>query len=89
MSDIHKAKDALLRALEQLDQGQEILEGEPDRVDLVVLYSMGRDHGDGGWHEIGGYLTTPGPKWVHASLCRRAADAQDDDAREIDEEPEE
>ena len=60
------------------------LGGAADRVDLVVIYSVGRDGGDEAWHEIGGWACTAGPKWAHAALLRRAADAQDDAARAED-----
>lgn len=82
---ISKAKDTLLRALEQLERAEEDLGGEPERVDLVVVYSIGLDHeGDGAWHEVGGWASTAGPKWLHAAMLRRAADAQDDQARAVD-----
>lgn len=87
MTAIQEARDALVRALEQLDLAEEDLAAEPDRVDLVVVYSMGRDRDDGAWHEVGGWSSTAGPKWLHAAMLRRAADAQDDAARTVDDEP--
>lgn len=83
-----EARDALLRALDQLERAQEDLGGPPERVDLVVTYSIGRDTGDGAWHEVGGWSSTGGPKWMHAAMLRRAADAQDEAARTEDDEPE-
>lgn len=86
---IDKAKDTLLRALDQLEQAEQDLEGEPDRVDLVVVYSIGRDHqGDGAWHEVGGWASTSGPQWLHAAMLRRAADAFDEEAYAQDNEAE-
>jgi hypothetical protein len=75
-----EAKDALLRALDQLEQAEADLDGPVDRVDLVVIYSVGRRApGDAGaWHEVRGWSSTAGPKWLHAALLQRAADALDD-----------
>jgi hypothetical protein len=79
-----KAKDVLLRALEQVEKAEEELGEEADRADLVVVYSIGRDdEGDGAWHEVGGWACTAGPKWMHAAMLRRAADAHDDAARSV------
>ena len=90
MAAIDEARAALLRALEQLDNAEQDLDAEPDRVDLVVVYSMGcKPDDDGAWHEIGGWASTAGPKWLHAAMLRRAADAQDDAARAVDDEPDE
>jgi hypothetical protein len=74
---VQTAKDTLLRALEQLQKAEEDLEVPAQRVDLVVVYSIGADLGDGAWHEVGGWATTTGPKWLHAALLRRAAQAFD------------
>jgi hypothetical protein len=74
---INEARAALLRALDSLDGATADLGGEPERVDLVVIYSAGRREDDG-WHEVGGWSSTAGPKWIHAALLRRAADAQDE-----------
>lgn len=87
-SAVAKAKDTLLRALDQLEQAESDLDGAVDRVDLVVVYSIGTDLGDGGWHEVGGWSTTAGPKWLHAALMRRAAESFDDAAMTLDDEPE-
>lgn len=84
MSAVAKTKDTLLRALDQLEQAERDLETEPDRVDLVVVYSIGSEGDDGAWHEIGGWSSTAGPKLLHAALLRRAADANDDSARAVD-----
>jgi hypothetical protein len=83
---INEAKEALLRALDQLDKAEQDLDGPVKRVDLIVTYCIGADLGDGGWHEIAGWASTGGPKWVHAALLRRAANAQDATylARDID-----
>lgn len=87
MSAINRAKDTLLRALEQLEKAEEDLGTEPERVDLCVVYSIGYDdQGDGAWHEVGGWASTSGPKWLHAAMLRRAADAQDEAARAVDDE---
>jgi hypothetical protein len=83
---IEKAKDTLLRALEQLELAEHDLDGDPERVDLCVVYSIGADLGDGAWHEVGGWSSTAGPKWLHAAMLRRAADAQDAGARAVDDE---
>lgn len=84
MSAISKAKDTLLRTLDALEGAEDDLGGVPDRVDLVVTYSIGRDVGEGGWHEVGGWASTAGPKWLHAAMLRRAADAQDEASRARD-----
>lgn len=77
------ARATLLRALEQLDEAEGDLSDEMDSVHLCVVYSGGREIEDGGWHEVGGWVKTAGPQWVHAALLRRAADALDDDARDV------
>ena len=86
MTAINKAKEALLEALEQLEQAEADLGGAADRVDLCVIYSMGREVG-GDWHEVGGWSSTAGPKWVHAAMLRRAANAQHEAALAQDDEP--
>lgn len=86
---ISKAKDTLLRALEELEAAEADLEAVPDRVDLIVIYSLGRDLGDGGWHEIGGWASTPGPEWAKHALLKRAAKAHKDDAEALGNEPDE
>lgn len=83
-----QAKDTLLRALEELEDAESALTVEPDRVDLVVVYSIGKAMGDGAWHEVGGWASTPGPKWMHAAMLRRGAEAFDESAVAIDDEPE-
>ena len=65
MSTTTEAKDTLLRALEQLEQAEQDLQGPPERVDVIVIYSIGRNQDDE-WHEIAGWSATGGPKWVHA-----------------------
>lgn len=88
-TSVDKAKDTLLRALDQLEQAEQDLEAEPERVDLVVVYSIGHDHqGDGAYHEVGGWASTSGPQWLHAAMLRRAADAFDEDAYAADDDPE-
>lgn len=85
MSAVSAAKDTLLRALDQLERAEQDLDAEPTRVDLVVVYSIGCElDGDGAWHEVGGWSSTAGPKWLHAAMLRRAADAQDVAARAVD-----
>lgn len=81
-----QAKDTLLRALDQLEKAEDDLEAAPERVDLVVVYSIGKDTGDGAWHEVGGWASTAGPKWLHAAMMRRAADSFDDAAMAKDSE---
>lgn len=89
MTAISQAKDTLLRALDQLEQAERDLDGDAERVDLIVTYSIGRDRGPEGWDEVTGWACTPGPKWLHAALLNRAADAQADAAVAVDDEPEE
>ena len=83
---IDEARATLLRALEEIDTAEGELEGEADRCDLVVVYSVGRSGTDGAWHEVGGWASTAGPKWIHAALLRRAANAHDDAAESVDDE---
>jgi hypothetical protein len=83
---VDSAKATLLRALDELEAAEGELDGTPDRVDLVVVYSIGSEQEGAGWHEIGGWASTAGPKWMHAAMLRRAADAQDDAARAVDDE---
>jgi hypothetical protein len=79
------ARSTLLRALDQLGKASDELGGPADRADLVVIYSVGRhDEDDGAWHEVGGWSSTAGPKWLHAALLRRAADANDDAVSAVD-----
>lgn len=73
MSELDKAKAALLRVLEQLDRAVEDLGVQPDRVDLVVVYDLGYDAGEEGWHDVGGWVATPSPSWAQESLLRHAA----------------
>lgn len=91
MAGIDKARGILLRALDQLEKAEQDLGGEVERVDLVVIYSLGREV-DGEppvWEEIRGYTQTPGPKWVHAKLMERAAEAYDTSDVAVDDEDEE
>jgi hypothetical protein len=83
---IDDARATLLRALDELGKATDELGGPADRADVVVIYSVGRKvpDDDGAWHEVGGWACTSGPKWVHAAMLRRAADAQDDAARAVD-----
>jgi hypothetical protein len=74
---IARAREALMRALDQLDGAESNLDGEADRCDLVVVYSVGREAEGLGWDEVAGWSSTAGPKWLHAALLRRAADAYD------------
>jgi hypothetical protein len=85
---VSKAKATLLRALEQLEKAEGDLDAEPARVDLVVVYSVGYEHNGGGsWHEVAGWASTAGPKWLHAALLRRAATSLDAAGVAIDDEP--
>lgn len=84
--NVAEAKAALLRALDELDAAERDLGREPDRVDLVVVYALGAQINDG-WQHITGWACTPGPKWAHAALLRRAADAHDEAAISEDTEP--
>lgn len=72
---VAKAKDTLLRALDELEGAETTLEATPDRVDLIVVYSIGSDLGEGGWDEVGGWASTAGPKWLFAALLERAMTA--------------
>jgi hypothetical protein len=82
---IETAKATLLNALDQLEQAERDLGGPAERVDLVVVYSMGRSEDpDAAWHEVGGWAGTAGPKWLHAAMLRRAAAAQDEAALAVD-----
>jgi hypothetical protein len=84
-TSVQKAKDTLLRALDQLEKAEQDLGAEPERVDLVVVYSIGYDDtDDGAWHEIGGWTATAGPKWVHAKLMERAAMSFNDASMAVD-----
>lgn len=83
---VEEARAALLRALEELDKAEAELDGPADRVDLVVVYAVGRRHEDGEWHDVGGWSSTPGPKWAHAALLQRAADANLDAVSAVDDE---
>ncbi len=81
------AKATLLRALDQLQQAESDLEDQPDRVDLIVVYSIGRDCRDGDYHEVGGWASTAGPQWMFAALMRRAAEGFNEKAIAVDDEP--
>jgi hypothetical protein len=83
-----EAKATLLRALEQLEAAENDLGAEADRCDLVVIYSMGRSNEEDDWEEVAGWAATAGPKWMHAAMLRRAADAQQDAVEARDDEPE-
>lgn len=78
---IQRAKDALLNALDQLERAEQDLGVEPERVHLVVTYEVAALEDSGSWHSIGGWASTPGSKWEHAALLRRAADAQSESER--------
>lgn len=84
---VQKAKDTLLRALDQLEQAEQTLESGPERVDLIVVYSIGRETEES-WHEVGGWAGTSGPKWMHAAMMRRAANSFDNAALAEDDEDE-
>lgn len=84
---LEEARATLLRALEQLDNAEAELGGAIERCDLVVVYALGRREEDG-WHDVGGWASTGGPKWLHAALLRRAADANDDAAVAVDDDEE-
>lgn len=81
------ARATLLRALDELENAAGDLDGELDRADVVVIYSFGRRaHDDNAWLEVGGWASTAGPKWLHAAMLRRAADANDAAACAVDDE---
>jgi hypothetical protein len=82
------ARTTLLRALEQLDDAESDLGANSEVVHLCVVYSAGRAMDDGGFHEVGGWVNTTGPLWLHAAMLRRAADALDVGARDDDEDEE-
>jgi len=75
---ISRAKDTLLRALDQIEQAEQDLDAEPERVDLIVVYSIGSDDAEA-WNEVSGWASTAGPEWLFAALMRRAAAAFDHD----------
>jgi len=85
------ARATLLRVVDELDQSEQTLGQPPERVDLVVVYSVGRRAPEDAeaWHEVGGWACTSGPKWLHAALIRRAADAFDEAARAVDDDDDE
>lgn len=83
-SAIDKAKETLLRSLDGLEKSEESLDGPAERVDVVVVYSMGRKTDDGGWEETMGWQATPGPQWIHAEMHRKAAQANDADWERVD-----
>ena len=89
MSAVDEAKNTLLLALEQLEKAEQDLQAEPERVDLVVIYSVGGNGDDGAWYEVGGWSSTAGPKWLHVAMLRRAADAQDETIHAVDDDDEE
>lgn len=77
MSDrVNQAKEVLLRALDMLDYAERSIEGEADRVDLIVVFATGRADEQGIWHEYRGWVNTPGPKWAHEKLLEDAALSQ-------------
>lgn len=89
MSTLADAKATLLRALEQIEQAEGDLENPPTAAFLNVTYSIGVSTEDNGaWHEVGGWVNTGDPLWLHAAMLRRCADALDDQAREPDEDDE-
>lgn len=81
-----RARETLVRALDELDGAIADLGHEPERVDVVVTYSLGYADDAGAWRDVGGWACTPGPKWAHAALLTRAADAQADAAHAVDDE---
>lgn len=87
MSGSEDAKATLLRALEQIERAEADL-GEGGEVRyLCVVYSATKRLDDDATHEVGGWVNTSDPLWLHAAMLRRAADALDKDARTDDDEP--
>jgi hypothetical protein len=80
-----QAKDALLRALEQLERAEDEIGGPAERVDLVVVFSAGREVGDR-WEAYDGWSVTAGPKWVHVALLDRTAQGLDNPVGALDDE---
>lgn len=81
-----RAKDTLLNGLEQLQRAEEELgDLEVERVHCIITYEVGAvdPDDDNAWHSIGGWASTPGSKWEHAALLRRAAEAQEDSDRPV------
>ena len=80
------ARATLLRVIDELDVSVRALGAPPERVDLIVVYSIGRSAPEDAeaWYEAGGWACTSGPKWAHAALLRRAADAFDAGALAVD-----
>lgn len=78
------AKATLLRALEQLDDAESDLGANSDQVHLCVVYSACRTLEGNETHEVGGWVNTTGPLWLHAAMLRRAADRLDYSAQAPD-----
>jgi hypothetical protein len=80
------ARDTLLRAVEQLDDAESDLGAYSEALHVCVIYSAGRAlPDDGGWHEVGGWVNTAGPLWLHAAMLKRCAEQMEQDSREDDE----
>lgn len=79
------ARATLLRALEQLEEAESDL-SDADQIMLCVVYSAGSTDEDGCWHEIGGWVNTSGPLWVHAAMLERAAKRLEDGYDDPDDE---
>jgi hypothetical protein len=77
---INKAKGVLLTALERLDKDVQLIGGDPDRVDLIVVFEVGREQENGNWISASGWVSTSGPKWTHKDLLLRAAESSMDEA---------
>lgn len=78
------AKATLLRALDEIEGAEGDLQADCDVIHLCVVYSAGRTEDGGAFHEVGGWVNTTGPTWLHAAMLRRAAESLDVSARDDD-----
>ena len=84
MSGSADARATLLRALEQIEEAERDLGDGGEVRYLCVVYSATKDLGDDGTHEVGGWVNTSEPLWLHAAMLRRCADSLDVSARDED-----
>jgi hypothetical protein len=68
----NRAKDALLLALECIDRAEEIIGGDAERVDVLIVYAVGRVN-DGKWRSCDGWSSTASPSDTLADMAQRAA----------------
>ena len=93
MDPFQEARDALARAHDSLETAEAELaaDGVPsvERIDLVVVWSVGGHDEAGDWGETKGWSATAGPKWAHAALLNAAAEAQWKGAVAVDDDDDE